>query len=319
MMTQLLMAVYPDIFKAGSAFAGVPAGCSNVFDGSGLCGLPAQTAQQWGDRVRAMFPAYTGHRPRVQLVHGDGDTVITYKNEAEAVKEWTNVLGLTVDPTVSVNSGLTLGSHQAKRRQWKDSCGWVRLDVLTSVGGDHGPSDALFQGNFVLPFLGLDSQAAVDAALDPEIVQCAGGTDGGVPGPDAGRDGGSAGSAGSGGRVGSAGGVGGSSTGSGGSGSGGAAAGGTGGNNSATGGSSVVPNTGGTAGSKSGGAAGSGGSPSGTGGTAGAPGTGGSSNGSSGSSGAPGCGCAVGASGTGPSTVIMVLALGLLAFRRKRR
>jgi acetylxylan esterase len=59
MMTQLLMAVYPDVFKAGSAFAGVPAGCGNEFDGSGLCGRSAQTAKQWGDRVRAMYPGYT--------------------------------------------------------------------------------------------------------------------------------------------------------------------------------------------------------------------------------------------------------------------
>lgn len=324
MMTQLLMAVYPDIFKAGSSFAGVPAGCSNVFDGSGLCGLPAQTAQQWGDRARAMFTGYTGHRPRVQLIHGDADTTITYKNQAEAIKEWTNVLGLTMEPTVRVDSGLTLGSHQARRQQWKDSCSFVVFDVLTSVGGDHGPSDALFQGNFVLPFLGLDSQAAVDAALDPQIAQCGGGSDGGVSVPDAGSDGtisGSGGRAGSGGRGGSAGGAGGSSTGTGGSGSGGAPADGSGGNNDGTGGTSGVPNTGGAVGSKSGGAGGSGGnsSGSGTGGSAGASGTGGSSNGSSGSSGTSGCGCAVGVSRTGTSAVMMVLALTLLAFRRKRR
>jgi len=44
MMTQLLMAVYPDIFKAGSAFAGVPAGCSNVFDGTASAILPRTSA-----------------------------------------------------------------------------------------------------------------------------------------------------------------------------------------------------------------------------------------------------------------------------------
>src|SRR3954468_24615457 len=201
LMTQLLMAFSLYIFKAGSAFAGVPAGCSNVFDGSGLCGLSAQTAQQWGDRVRAMFPGYTGHRPRLQLVHGDADGTITYKNEAEAIKEWTNVLGLSMDPTVKVDSGLTLGSHQAKRQQWKGSCDYVVLDFLTSVGGDHGPSDALFQGNFVLPFLGLDSQAAVDAALDAQVVQCGAGvsTGGGGAGGSGGAPGGASGSGGAGG------------------------------------------------------------------------------------------------------------------------
>jgi poly(hydroxyalkanoate) depolymerase family esterase len=217
MMTQLLMAVYPDIFKAGAAFAGVPAGCSNVFDGSGLCGLPAQTAMQWGDRVRAMFTGFTGHRPRLQLVHGDADATITYKNQAEAIKEWTNVLALSTDPTTKVDTGLTLGTHQAKRQQWQDSCGYVAFDVLTSVGGDHGPSDALFQGNFVLPFLGLDSQAAVDAAVDPQIAKCGGSGGGGAGGASSGGAssggangggaGGRGGAAGIGGEVGTAGGT----------------------------------------------------------------------------------------------------------------
>src|SRR5579864_6968895 len=40
MMTQLLLAPYPDVYKAGSSFAGVPAGCANAFDAQGLCGLP---------------------------------------------------------------------------------------------------------------------------------------------------------------------------------------------------------------------------------------------------------------------------------------
>ena len=339
MMTQLLLAVYPDVFKAGSALAGVPAGCSNVFDGSGLCGLPAQTAQQWGDRVRAMFPGYTGRRPRVQLIHGDADATITYKNQAEAIKEWTNVLGLTVEPTTKVDSGLMLGRHQATRQQWNDSCGFVALDALTSVGGDHGPSDALFPGTFVLPFLGLDSQAAVDAAVDPQIAKCGdGGQGGGGAGGGAGSGGasggasggGATGNGGSGGRAGSAGATGtagGSASGAGGTpgpGTGGSAAtAGSGGGKVGTGGSSSLPNPGGTSGEKSGGAGASGGSPV-TGGTAGAPGsstsgTGATPSGYADDSRTPDGGCSLGASRTYASTGIVGLALALLAFRRKRR
>jgi acetylxylan esterase len=341
MMTQLLMAVYPDIFKAGSAFAGVPAGCSNVFDGSGLCGLPAQTAEQWGNRVRAMFPAYAGRRPRLQLVHGDMDATITYKNQAEAIKEWTNVLGLTTEPTMTVNSGLTLGTHQARREQWTDSCGFVALDALTSVGGDHGPSDALFQGNFVLPFLGLDSQAAVDAPLDPQIAECGGGS-GGMGGMGGGA--GSAGASGSSsaGSAGTSGGEGGStnggvaglgtggvsaSAGTGGIGGGGTtgsggATGGTGGN---TGGSGGVANTGGTGGSKPGGTGGSsGGSTGATGGTAGASGantagTGATSSGAPDNSVTSDSGCSIGPSRARTSTSLLGLALALVVLRRRRR
>ena len=321
MMTQLLMAVYPDIFKAGSAFAGVPAGCSNVFDGSGLCGLSAQTAQQWGDRVRAMFPAYKGHRPRLQLVHGDADPTITYKNEAEAIKEWTNVLGLSTDPTTKVDSGLTLGTHQAKRQEWKDSCGFVALDFLTSVGGDHGPSDALFQGNFVLPFLGLDSQAAVDAALDAQVVQCGAGGNTGSGG--AGGSGGRGGGAGTGGASSGSSGAGGTSSGTGGA----SASGGTSGAGVAAGTSATsgAPSTGGSSVGTSGGALGTGGGST-TGvagaftGSSGAPvGTAGASSGNPAGSSDSSSSCAIGTSRPGMPTGIIGLALALLTLRRKRR
>src|SRR5581483_9475628 len=142
MMTELLLALYPDVFKAGSCFAGVPAGCSNVFDGTGLCGLPAQTAQQWGDRVRNMDMGYTGHRPRVQLFHGDADGTVAYGNLAEGVKGWTNVLRLGATPT-STDNTLALGTnppHKATRNSWKSSCGYVVLDTFTEHKDPNKPA-----------------------------------------------------------------------------------------------------------------------------------------------------------------------------------
>lgn len=339
MMTELLLALYPDVYKAGAAFAGVPAGCSNVFDGAGLCGLSAQTAQQWGDRVRAMDPGYSGHRPRVQLFHGDADTTIAPKNMAEAIKEWTNVLGLSTDPA-STQTGLTLGTHQAKRQQWKNGCGFVVLDAFTSIGGDHGPSDCLFVSQYVVPFLGLDKTGAVD----PEIEQCgSGGGDGGVGGAggaggagggtgtairDSGAGGNSDGSTGAGGVMGSGGraatdasaGNGGSS-GSGGSGKGGSegsggvqASGGNANGGSAQGG---TPGSGGavsSGGHASGGNAGNGmGGHSAVGGAAGGSSAGGDTNSS-------GCSCALGKGVSGGRGVwSWVLALGLATIFRARR
>src|SRR5262249_47619303 len=85
------------------------------------------------------------------------------------------VLGLSTDPT-STSTGLTLGTHQATRQQWKDSCGNLVLDAFTSIGGDHGPSDTLFNATYVVPFLGLDQTGDVD----PEITVCGAG-DAGTP------------------------------------------------------------------------------------------------------------------------------------------
>ena len=343
MMTELLLALYPDIFKGGSTFAGMPAGCGATtsspgsYDGSCAGGSVTHTAAEWGDIVRKMYPGYTGHRPRIQLFHGDADTTIRYTNHTEAIKEWTNVLGLATDPTSS-QTGLTLGSHQAKRQSWQNSCGYLVLDAFTSIGGDHGPSDTLFVAQYVVPFLGLDDTGAVD----PEIAKCGsgGGTDGGVgaggaagatgAGGSAGRDGGagrsggSGGGPGSGGRTGSDGGTGvgggaGNVASGGGSGKGGVqgSGGGQGSGGSRTGGSA----SGGLPGS--GGAVGNGGTVSagGSDGSGGAPGKGGTAGSTEASSASTGCSCALGGAGSNASgrlwPLMLGLALALLVARRR--
>ena len=332
MMTEALLAVYPEIFKGGSAFAGVPAGCwsagwSAASNWGGTCagGNYTQTAQQWGDKVRAMYAGYSGHRPRVQLVHGDADSTISYKNMGEAIKEWTNVLGLSTSPT-STDTGLTLGSHQATRQKWQNSCGYPVLEAITSMGGDHGPSDALFKASYVIPFLGLDKTGDTD----PEISQCAGG--GGAATGGAPSNGGS--SSGAGGHaMGGAGNSGGSTLGGTGSGGNaatgaqaGAANGGTSGGTTASGG---APSAGGTSPGNGGSSAG-GGSPTAGSGTT-MPSSGGSNaNGGSAfgggiggvgtapSSGTDGCSCRVGA-GSSPRKFAFLLFGAALLWRRRKR
>lgn len=198
MMTEAMLAVYPDVFKGGSSFAGVPAGCWAVGDPDGSwssqCagGQVTHTGPEWGDIARAMYPEYMGHRPRVQIFHGDADGTINYNNHKEAIKQWTDLLGLSADPTST--DTVMLGSHQATREQWTNACGYVVLEAYTSQGGDHGPSDAIFNASFVVPFLALDNTDAVD----PEIAQCgssgAGGATGTGGAPSTAGAGGSAGS-----------------------------------------------------------------------------------------------------------------------------
>ncbi len=207
MMTQALLALYPDVFKAGSALAGVPAGCwaaSNPGGGwSGPCagGTVSHTPEEWGDIARGMYSEYTGQRPRVQLFHGDADDIIDSRNHLEAIKQWTNVLGLGEAPTST--DTVTLGSHQGTRQRWEDDCGYVALDAFTSLGGDHGPSDALFLAEYLVPFFGLNDTGAVD----PQLSQCGDSASGGTGGMGAGgigaggtggmADGGSGGAGGS--------------------------------------------------------------------------------------------------------------------------
>jgi poly(hydroxyalkanoate) depolymerase family esterase len=351
MMTELLLALYPDVFKAGAAFAGMPAACRGASESgsgggySGACagGMVTHTAQEWGDIARMLDPGYSGHRARVQLFHGDADTTIRYANHTEAIKQWTNVLGLSATPTST--STVTLGTHQASRQRWQNSCGYVVLEAFTSMGGDHGPSDALFNSTYVIPLLGLDKTGAVD----PEISQCGAGGAGGAGGAAGaggagGRAGGGAGGVFGGGGAqngGAGGGAGSSDAGSGGaSGSGNAGAGGSGDTAGASGaslggngGTSGAAASGGaqiTGGGPSGGAAGAGGavatggSVTGSGGTPNLGGTGGStpSGESSGSdeSEPSGCGClVVGAPSSSSPYVAIAVGLGLFAMRRRRR
>ncbi|MFL5305300.1 MAG: PHB depolymerase family esterase [Polyangia bacterium] len=321
MMTELLLGLYPDIFKAGSTFAGMPGGChgpndnsSNATGYNGSCagGTINYTPQQWGDLVRAMDPGYTGHRPRLQLFHGSADNTISYANMAESVSQYINLQGLSTAPT-KTNTGLTLGTHQGTEQQWNNACGYLVLDAFDSINGDHGPSDALFVGKYVVPFLGLDKAGAVD----PEIVQCGGG----------GGAGGQAGMGAGGGRNGGAG-AGGSGVGggAGGRGAGGAIA--TGGSNG-TGGTTTGTGAGGTSATGTGGNNGSSGGSGGsmTTATGGHPATGGTTGtGSGGTAGNPdsnsgGCNLAGGHSSSGFNLTALLVGLGLVlgAARRRRR
>jgi len=135
MLTQAMVAVYPDLFKAGSARAGVPAGCwadgydsSNQWSNNCANGVTDKTAQQWGDLVRAMDPGYTGHRPRVQTMQGEADTTISYNNTAESIKEWTNVLGLSTAPTSS-DMGYKAANATYNRQFWANACGYVVFEA----------------------------------------------------------------------------------------------------------------------------------------------------------------------------------------------
>ena len=193
MMTEALLAVYPDVFKAGAEFSGVPAGCWSVgwmasSNWSSQCatGAVTKTAQQWGDLVRAMYPGYSGFRPRIQLWHGTADMTINYNNQTEAIKEWTNVLGLSATPT-STDTTSTPGFTIEK---WENSCAFTVLEAHTQANGGHTTP---INATSVIGFFGLDKTGP-----DPQVAACDGGGSSGSSsaGPDASSSGGSSGAGG---------------------------------------------------------------------------------------------------------------------------
>lgn len=200
MMTEALLAVYPDVFKAGAEFSGVAAGCwsasysaSNQWSGPCATGQVSHTAEQWGELVHAMYTGYDGPRPRIQLWHGTADSTIYFENQGEAIKEWTDVLGLSTAPTSTAMQ--TVNNHQWAKQSWQDGCGYTVLEAWAEQNGPHG-TDANLDATYVIPFLGLDKSGPTD----PEVAQCgSGGSAGsggnsGNPGmADAGASGGTSG------------------------------------------------------------------------------------------------------------------------------
>jgi len=156
MMTDEMLALYPDVFKAGAAFMGVPFDCfANAADyppGSSKCtgGSMDRTPQDWGARVRAADPGYTGARPPIQLWHGTADTLVPYSLLQEDIEQWTNVFGLSQTPasTDTPQSGWN-------RRRYADSSGRIDVEAYSIQGAGHSlPSSGM--AAYAIAFFGLD-------------------------------------------------------------------------------------------------------------------------------------------------------------------
>jgi poly(hydroxyalkanoate) depolymerase family esterase len=333
MLVQALLAVYPDVFRAGVARAGVPAGCwaDGYDDGqqwSNNCaaGNTNKTGQQWGDQVRAMYMGYTGHRPRLMTHQGTNDTTISYNNTRESIEEWTNVMRLPDTPTM-MDTGFRAQIATYDRKIWKNACGESVFESWSSPGGTHSMP---YEEDQMLQFFGLDAPNKPDPETD-----CASGGTGGTGGMGGRSAGGAAGaSAGGasgmtgGGGMESTGGAGGTLGGAGmmpGSGAGGVL--GSGGMVTMTGGSAgTVGMTGGTGGAS----ATTGGTVGTTGGTVGTTGgTVGTTGGTVGTTGGAddttetepsGCGCRVLESKSKPAYALAAaLGLAAIGWRRRRR
>ncbi|GGO21988.1 hypothetical protein GCM10010116_44310 [Microbispora rosea subsp. aerata] len=155
MMTNVLAAEYPDVFKAASAFMGVPAGCFATTDGStwnSQCssGQSIKTAQQWGDLARSMYPGYSGPYPRMQLWHGTQDTTLHYNNFGEEIKQWTNLHGVSQTPvsTDSPSPGWTRTRYGAAGTQ-------PPVEAISASGQGHSlPLNGMI--SYAIDFLGLN-------------------------------------------------------------------------------------------------------------------------------------------------------------------
>jgi poly(hydroxyalkanoate) depolymerase family esterase len=156
MMANVLAAQYPDVFAAGSAFSGVPAGCFATSDGSlwnSQCsgGNVSKSGSEWAATAHAMYPGYAGAYPRMQLWHGDQDTTLAYRNFGEEIKQWTTLHGLGQTPTFTDRP-----QSSWTRTRYGDTSTSATVEGISIAGTGHTlPQSGMLA--YAIAFLGLDA------------------------------------------------------------------------------------------------------------------------------------------------------------------
>jgi poly(hydroxyalkanoate) depolymerase family esterase len=138
MMTNVLLGVYPEVFKAGSVYAGVPYTCFATTDGSPwnsdcATGMIDRTPQEWGDAVRNANPDYEGPWPRMQIYHGTEDQALFYPNFGEQIEQWTDVHG-----TDQVAEFTDHPEPNWTRTRYGATDGQALVEAISVEGADHG-------------------------------------------------------------------------------------------------------------------------------------------------------------------------------------
>ncbi|MEU3572926.1 PHB depolymerase family esterase [Kitasatospora sp. NPDC036755] len=130
-----LLADYPDVFAGGAIDSGLPAHCATTQAAASGCQNSDQglTPAQWGDKVRAAYPGYTGQWPRVAIWQGTADTVVRPVNATELRDQWTNVQGIARQPTST--RSLPGGTTQ---ELYADASGKPAVGLFTVSGMGHG-------------------------------------------------------------------------------------------------------------------------------------------------------------------------------------
>ncbi|MER7399237.1 PHB depolymerase family esterase [Streptomyces sp. NPDC000151] len=133
-MTAVMMAAYPETYAAGGVVAGLPYGCAQAAGSPYVCMYvgATQTPAQWGDRVRAQNPGYTGPWPRLTVFQGTADTTVKPVNMADLVEQWTNVRGTDQTP----ESTDTVGGYP--HAVYRDAGGAVAAETYSITGMGHG-------------------------------------------------------------------------------------------------------------------------------------------------------------------------------------
>jgi poly(hydroxyalkanoate) depolymerase family esterase len=101
-MASVMLATYPEVFAAGAIIAGVAYGCANGVAEAFNCmnGRGQGDVGELGAKVRRASP-HKGQWPRVQVWQGSADRTVNSSNADAIVRQWAELHGLPVEPTLS--------------------------------------------------------------------------------------------------------------------------------------------------------------------------------------------------------------------------
>lgn len=132
-MTSVMLACYPEVFAGGAIIAGLPYGAATnvqqAFQSMHQC--PARPAREWGDLVRAAAP-HDGPWPRVSIWHGSADRTVIPNNALEILKQWTDIHGLPLTPSVQQRV------DGYPRQAWVNQAGEEVIESYTITQMGHG-------------------------------------------------------------------------------------------------------------------------------------------------------------------------------------
>jgi poly(3-hydroxybutyrate) depolymerase len=135
-MSNVLLAVYPDVFAGGASMAGVAYGCaSSAMEAVGcMNGSRTLGERRLLDAARGAYGVYSGPYPVVSVWQGTADVVVSPVNAEEIALQWREIHGVESEPA---EAEVIQGS---RHRVYKGRDGNGVVEVWEIAGMGHGIS-----------------------------------------------------------------------------------------------------------------------------------------------------------------------------------
>lgn len=147
----VLAATYPGLFQAAIVYSGVPAGCFvsaagavDAWNSTCSQGQSITTPEHWASVVEAMYPGYTGSRPRMQVYHGSTDSTLLPQNYDETMKQWAGVFGYDYENPQSTQANTPLAGYT--KTVWGESVQGIYAEGVGHTVPIRGADDMAFFG-----------------------------------------------------------------------------------------------------------------------------------------------------------------------------